>query len=345
MAFWKGLSKPIVGLAPMDGVTDQAMRFITAKYGQPAVIFTEFINVEHVAAKPQKLFNRFWFSAIERPIVAQLSGVTPNLFYQLAFVAAYLGFDGVDLNMGCPSRSITHRGGGAGLIGNQELVKEIVFSVRRGLDDWEKGKKIETVVDGKILLAAKATKERSSRVGIKTKKRQKPDLSIKTRPGIKKPIIKDWLGFLASLPVEAIILHGRVLSCGHSGPVDWPIVAQAAEIVHQEGKILLGNGGIKSFKEAKEITNQYRLDGVLIGRGAMGNPWVFDDKKPDKEERFLVMMDHVRYYLDLFGQDNFLDLRKHLAWYSKGFPGASKLRSRLVRVNCYADIERIIGQK
>lgn len=343
MSFWQNSKKPLVGLAPMDGVTDEPMRYVTAKYGQPKVIFTEFVNVEYAARQPNKLLERFIYSPLEKPIVAQISGVAPDLFYQFAFVAAYLGFDGVDINIGCPSRSVTHRGGGAALIGNRKRVQELVLSARTALDDWQAGKKIESVITcRRILLTVKAIEKKNQNLEVRDKPTQ-TGLSVKTRLGIKKTCVDDWLGFLASLPLETIILHGRTLEAGHFGPVDWIAIARAAKIAHRQGKIFLGNGGVKSQTEARKLSKDYGLDGVLIGRGAMGNPWVFSNKIPSRRERLSVMMEHVYYYLDLFGSGDFISLRKHLAWYAKGFPGARKLRNRLVKTNSLSEVEEIVS--
>ncbi len=343
MTFWADLKKPIIGLAPMDGVTDQAMRFITAKYGQPSIVFTEFINVEYAIARPDKLLARFWYSPNQHPIVAQLSGVSPKLFYQFAFIAADLGFDGVDINMGCPARSVTRRGAGAGLINNKPLAEKLILSTRKGLDDWEKNKKPEIAIEEKLLVALKKTKKEIRKLGVKRNgKRKMVGLSVKTRLGTNKPVVKDWLGFLSRLPINALTVHGRLLVAGHSGPVDYQALGQGAEIARRNGKIFLGNGGVKTLVEAKKITDQYRLDGFLLGRGVMGNPWLFVDRIPENKERFSVMREHCRYYLGLFGEDGFVTLRKHLVWYINNFSGAKKLRKRLVEAKNLVEIEKIL---
>ncbi len=342
MSFWKKTT-PIIGLAPMDGITDAPMRKITAHYGQPEVIFTEFINVEYAAARPEKLFCRFWYSSDQRPIVAQLSGVNTDLFYQFALVAAELGFDGVDINMGCPAKSVTARGGGAKLIGNKKLAEELVLSVKKGLDDWLKGKGLDGL-DKSLLLGLEKTKQINRQWGgVKKAKKSLPALSIKTRLGVDRPLIKDWLEFLFSLPIEALIVHGRLVSQGHSGPVDWASLSRVADLAGQKNRALIGNGGIGSFEEAKETCQKYNLGGVLIGQRALGNPWVFTDQAVTKEKRLLVMMEHARCFVDLFGEENFIVLRKHLAWYAAGFPGAKKLRIKLVRTSRLSEVEEIIN--
>ena len=98
--FWDKLRRPIVGLAPMDGVTDAPMRFITAKYGRPSVIYTEFVNVEGIT-RNDKLLRDLKYDEIERPIVAQIFGGNPQAYYEAAKLIVSLGFDGIDINMGC----------------------------------------------------------------------------------------------------------------------------------------------------------------------------------------------------------------------------------------------------
>ncbi|HEY7128657.1 MAG TPA: tRNA-dihydrouridine synthase family protein, partial [Nitrospira sp.] len=116
MTFWNRLSTPVVGLSPMDGVTDSVFRLMTAGHGKPDVIFTEFTHVHDVCRGPEFLLDSLHYHEPERPIVAQLYGKDPELFYQAAHVVCELGFDGLDINMGCPSRNVAASGSGAGLI-------------------------------------------------------------------------------------------------------------------------------------------------------------------------------------------------------------------------------------
>src|SRR5919106_6070355 len=116
MNFWQKINKPIIGLSPMDGVTDAAFRFITAKHGGPDVMFTEFVNIQAASFSPHTLLTDLTYAEIERPIVAQIYGRVPELFYRVAHIVCELGFDGLDVNMGCPSRKVAASGCGAALI-------------------------------------------------------------------------------------------------------------------------------------------------------------------------------------------------------------------------------------
>ncbi len=341
MSFWQNLPKPIVGLSPMDGITDEPMRFIQKKYGRPAVVFTEFINVEHIPHKPEKLMERFIYSDIERPIVAQLSGHTPDLFYQPALIAAYLGFDGIDINMGCPVKSVTSGGGGAALIDNHPLSREIVLIVKKAIDDWQGGVALrDAIKDRELIGAVIETRNRimalsGHKIGSNPKKWPNTGpigLSVKTRLAKDSRATVNWIDFLSHLPVGAITLHGRRLGQGRTGPVRWDEIAQGAKIAKRKGKIFLGNGGVRSREEVGELQRRFGVDGVLIGQAALGNPWIFGNHRPDKEERLAVMLEHAEYFDRIFGPKAFIAMRKHFGWYCRDFKDAKRLKQILLKV-------------
>jgi len=136
MSFWSALPRPIIGLSPMDGVTDASFRAIVARQGKPDVTFTEFTHVHDICRGPEVCLETLVYSEIERPMVAQLYGNNPDLFYQAAHAVCELGFDGLDINMGCPSKSVASSGSGAGLIRTPELARAIVQAARQGITDW-----------------------------------------------------------------------------------------------------------------------------------------------------------------------------------------------------------------
>ena len=144
MNFWKKVlreRKMILGLSPMDGVTDAAFRWMVARYGKPDVMYTEFVNVEGLMrGRAEKLLPAFFYHKIERPIVAQLFGKGPEEFYRAAVLVGELGFDGVDINMGCPAKNVAQKGMGAGLIETPQLAQKIVRQVKRAVKDWSEGK-------------------------------------------------------------------------------------------------------------------------------------------------------------------------------------------------------------
>src|SRR3990167_8958097 len=143
MNFWQKIDKPVIGLSPMDGVTDASFRFITARHGGPDVTFTEFVNVETAFFAPHTLIRDLAYSEIERPVVAQIYGHTPELFYKVAHVIGELGFDGLDINMGCPAKTVASKGSCAGLILKPELAQSIIRAARHGIEDWSAGQTLD----------------------------------------------------------------------------------------------------------------------------------------------------------------------------------------------------------
>lgn len=307
--FWSTLKKPIIGLAPMDGVTDFPMRQIQASIKKPNVIYTEFISVEGYARKPEKFQKQLTFKENERPIVAQVFGSEPKDFIKACEKISLLGFDGIDINMGCPSKSIVNRGGGAALINNKKLTEKIISACLKGI----------------------SISERSI------------PLSVKTRIGKDKIVTVEWLKFLTQFPLSEITLHGRLLNQVHSGPVNWGEITLAALICHEKNIILLGNGGVKTLDEAKEKSKKFGLDGVLIGQAALGNPWVFkEDFRHTNEELFKTILRHSQLAFDFYGEKSFISVRKHLGWYSRNLPNAKKLRINLLQTKTPQEIKKIL---
>ena len=257
---WTNISKPIIGLAPMDGITDAAFREIADKYGKPDVLFTEFVPAEGIAHGATRLFRSLQRHPTKTPIVAQLFGKTPKAFYESAKIVCKLGFDGVDINMGCPDNNIYKKGGGAKLISEPALAQEIIKAAKQG-------------VDGRV------------------------PVTVKTRTGIDKPITSEWISALLEAEPDAITLHGRTLAQMYRGHADWEQIALGASLAKGTKTKFLGNGDVESMQEAREKTKTYDVDGVLIGRAALGNPWIFGDHMPTQDERFAVMIEHCRYFI------------------------------------------------
>jgi tRNA-dihydrouridine synthase B len=333
--FWLKLKKPIIGLAPMDGVTDAAFRFITAAYGGPDVIYTEFTPVEGLSAGAVKAAYSLIYDRSERPIVAQFFGKTAAAFYKSAFVACELGFDGIDINMGCPAKNIASKGAGAGLILNPKLAGEIVRAVQQGARDWHEGKKVADIeLPSAILEYLKKIKPN------KVTRKLLP-ISIKTRLGHDKAIVESWIGQLLETKPAAITIHGRTYKQGYSGLADWNAIANAAKLIHSAGALALGNGDVKSAEDAREKCAKYGVDGVLIGRAAFGNPWIFKGREPTLEEKFTVATEHANKFTEIFGRAHFAPMKKHLAWYCRGFPGAAAVRQQLMQADSTEEVTEI----
>ncbi len=363
MSFWDTLPRPIVGLAPMDGVTDAPFRQIVARYGKPDVTFTEFTHVNDICRAPDFLLDSLIYSELERPIVAQIYGNNPELFYVAAQVIGELGFDGLDLNMGCPSRNVANSGSGAGLIRTPELARAIVDATRRGLDDWAHGAVFPA---DRLRTGRRALIERmnEARCGRRTVPRRALPLSIKTRLGYDSDVIDRWMTWLVESAPAAITVHGRTLEQMYRGRADWSAIARAVMCVRGTKTLILGNGDIHSLGEASRRIAETGVDGVLVGRGTLGEPWFFErveqvrrgcgqDSTLDDGSvhppvalatRFSVMLDHARVFESSTTRSRFPHVRKHLAWYCKGFPHAASMRARLVRASCADDVEAIVRE-
>ena len=360
--FWKNLAKPIVGLAPMDGVTDAAFRFMIAKYGRPSVIFTEFTNVEALSYGAVKALAAFIYDQSERPIVAQIYGVTPEAFYKACFVACELGFDGIDINMGCPSKSVSGNGGGAALIKTPELASEIIRQCQQAVADWANGRTFtECDPHPHILQAINELKLKS---GLNPERRLLP-ISIKTRIGYDQIITEDWIKILLEHRPANISLHGRTLRQMYAGQANWEEIAKAARLVHSSGldTTLLGNGDVKSLTDAREKITTYGVDGVLIGRATFGEPWIFQGISKSIDEKLQIAIEHCRKYEEIFCPDRlsadahptdtvddhhvphekiFAPMKKHLGWYCTGFPNAKELRMKLMACNSADEVNKVI---
>jgi tRNA-dihydrouridine synthase len=364
MTFWDSLPRPIIGLAPMDGVTDATFRALVAEQGRPDVIFTEFTHVNDLCSGPDFLVESLCYSEVERPIVAQLYGKDPELFYIAAHAVCELGFDGLDINMGCPSRHVASSGSGAGLIRTPDLARAVVRAARQGILDWSAGQTPEQAG----LKPARADLLRTmniARNGRPTAPRRVIPLSVKTRLGYDCVVIEDWIAHLVEERPAVITVHGRTLRQMYRGEADWNAIARAARIVSGSGTLLLGNGDVMSMQQVVRRVRESGVHGVLIGRGAMGAPWVFRTKDLAKRmvwserdgndrlhgalgvevsvgERFLVMTAHARQFYARCGAEQFRRVRKHLGWYCKGFPGAAAMRAKMFQASSPADVERIV---
>lgn len=343
--FWSTLPRPVVGLAPMDGVTDSVFRQLTKEIGQPAVIFTEFAAVEGIARNAVKLLHHFQYSPNERPIVAQVYGIEPASFRITATIVAALGFDGIDINMGCPAKKVSRRGAGAALINNQPLAAEIIAAVRSGLEDWYNGCQIsELPLKEKMISAIKELAE-AAEVDVSRTERPTIPVSVKTRVGYDQLQIKEWANFLANQNLAAVTLHGRTLKQMYTGEADWQAIKEGAAIIKAKSESLaLGNGDITTLVEAKQRAKEFGLDGVLIGRASIGNPWAFTNQQPTANELKETIIDHAKKHEDVYGSRGFAAFRRFLAAYIKGVKGASKLRTELMQAPDAATVASILNK-
>ncbi len=341
--FWGKLKKPIIGLAPMDGVTDAAFRFITAKYGKPDLTITEFTSVEGICAGALRPLQAFQYDDSERPVIAQIFGSTPECFYKAAFVITELGFDGIDINMGCPAKNVASRGSGASLILTPELAKDIIHQTQKAAKDWSEGIKIEEVGLPENIVEYVKTQQQNAPYNSGLTRKLLP-VSVKTRIGYNSIVIEEWVKHLLETEPVNITFHGRTLKQMYSGLADWEAISRAAKIVHETETTILGNGDIASLPDAHERIKKFGLDGVLIGRASFGNPWLFNPAKKETtlEEKFKVAVEHSVLYAKLFPTSPFIHMRKHLAWYCRGFENAAHIRQKLMMSNNAEEVKEIL---
>lgn len=311
--FYEKLPKPFFCLAPMADVTDAAFRRIICKYGKPDIFWTEFVSADGLSSPGREVLkNNLIFDKKEKPIVAQLFSSNPDKMRQAACYVATLGFDGIDINMGCPDRSVEKQGAGAAMMKDMQKA----------------GKIIEAVKDG-----------------IKDSKKKNIAVSVKTRIGYNKNQIEVWVPFLLSQNIDALTIHARTRKEMSLVPARWEHVKRVVEI-QNEMKVktkIIGNGDVLSIEEGKRLVKETGCDGIMIGRGIFGNPWLFSEKNPKLKEKLKVMVEHTKLFEKLLGKHkNFAVMKKHFKAYVNGFDGAKELRVELMETKNAKEVEGII---
>lgn len=292
----------------MDGVTDYPMRQIQISVARPDVMYTEFVSVEGFARNPKAFEKKLFFKNNERPIVVQFFGHTPKLFYEAISQIVKMGFDGIDINMGCPAKSVIQKGGGGVLIGNYFLAGRIIEESFSAINE--------------------------TKINI--------PLSVKTRIGRNEIIIGEWIKFLSGFPFSEITVHGRLLKQGNSGPVNWEEIKKAGQILKSKNIVCLGNGGIRNEKEGRELSEKYGLDGILIGEAACGNPWVFSGQNPTREMILKIIIDHARIINEFYDEKGFVTILKHFGWYPKGFKNSKQLKRELLVIKNFEEVLKVV---
>lgn len=354
MNFWKELPKPIFVLAPLADVTDAAFRRMIAKYsrhtradgteGGPDVFWTEFVSADGLCrATPEgreKLMADLKYTEEERPIVAQLFSSSEEYMEQAAALCADLGFDGIDINMGCPDKGIEKQGCGSAMIKNPTKAAAIIRAAKRGAPNLP--------------------------------------ISVKTRLGYNKDELEEWLPLLIAESPAVITIHARTRKEMSKVPARWERVARAVEIRNalKSETLILGNGDALSLEDARQKASATGADGVMLGRAIFGNPWLFHPHKllPERiavsessalahrtaeyaslhdstlpssssqaeissdkkfeliglEERFAALIEHTKLFEELLPHKNFAVMKKHYKAYVNGFDGAHDLRAELM---------------
>ncbi|MBP9687217.1 tRNA-dihydrouridine synthase [Candidatus Woesebacteria bacterium] len=297
--FWAKLPKPFLVLAPMEDVTDYVFREVIADLARPDVFFTEFTSADGLFSKGREAtIDKLKFSEKQTPVVAQIWGTNPENMQKAAALVHELGFAGVDINMGCPDKTVMKKGAGGAHCLNKPLAKEIILAVREGAKDTA--------------------------------------VSVKTRLGYKAPD-PEWIPLLASLPIDALTIHGRTAAQASTGEANWDEIGRLTKEIKtiNPNITVLGNGDIKSREQALTMHTLHQVDGIMIGRGIFSNPWVFEKETRNqmrpREEYIAVLHKHMDLYVETWGNTkNFEVMKKFFKMYINNFPGASQLRQELM---------------
>ncbi len=312
MNIWQKLPKPFFVQAPMEDVTDTVFRQIIKLAGEPDLYFTEFTNADGIVHGGSRYTaQRLQFLPKEKPLIAQIWGNNPENYVTSCKLLADMGYDGIDINMGCPVRKVVKRGNCSGLIRNPKLAAELIQAAKEGA--------------GKL------------------------PVSVKTRIGNDKIVTEDWIGFLLEQDLAAITVHARTSSEMTKVPVHAEEFGKAVKLRDSINKntLIVANGDIMTRDQGLEIASQYGVDGVMIARGLLHNPWVFNKDKKFEEisvhEKLELLKKHVVLFESTWGKSkNFELMKKFYKAYLNGFDNASEMRSELVLLKSYTDtIQRI----
>jgi tRNA-dihydrouridine synthase len=260
------------------------------------------------------------YTEAERPIVAQLFSSTPEHMEQAAALCLELGFDGVDINMGCPDKSIEKQGCGSAMIKNPAKAAEIIRAAKRGA--------------------------KSDAGGI--------PVTVKTRLGYNHDQLEEWLPHLINERPAAITVHARTRKEMSKVPARWERIARAVEIrdsilgADKHLVRIIGNGDALSLEDARAKALATGADGVMLGRAIFGNPWLFhpelDASTVPLEERLRVLVEHTKLFEELLPFKSFALMKKHYKAYIRDFHSASELRTKLMEQETAADIARVVDE-
>jgi tRNA-dihydrouridine synthase len=269
--------------------------------------------------------------------VAQIYGHRPEDFYRATHVICELGFDGVDINMGCPARKVVSRSCGAGMIQDPDLAHQVIKATRQAILDWSEGQRLED-----LALSAKLTAQvraANHLRGCEQPLRRRIPYSVKTRLGFDRVIIEDWVTHLLEEQPAVISIHGRTLKQMYKGEADWEAITRAARMIKETDTLCLGNGDITSLAQADRWIEESAVDGVLIGRASLGNPWIFRNQAAvSPVQRISMALEHMDLLQDTRGDRIFPSIKRHLKGYLHGFRGAATLRRQAMLTRSFEEL-------
>jgi nifR3 family TIM-barrel protein len=309
-------------LAPLAGVTDTTFRRLCRENGADIVV-TEMVSAKGLLCDPVRSGRYLTYEEAERPVGAQLFGSDPGEIAEAAAEVARRGFDFVDINMGCPVRKVTGGGSGAAILSNPRLAGEIARAVVRAAG---------------IPVTAK----------------------IRSGFGTEKETYLEVAEELFAAGIAAVALHPRHRGQMFAGTADWSQIAALTRAF--PGETIIGNGDVRGPGDAARMLAETGCDSVMIGRAAMGNPWIFAAMKreitlpagpagalpftpfPSPETRRALILRHGAEMFLRHGEHGIREMRKHLAWYSRGIQGAAAFRSELPKVADQDSFRAVVGR-
>ncbi len=311
--FWQDLPKPFFILAPMEAVTDVVFRHVVAQAAKPDVFFTEFTNAASYCS-PKGIHStrgRLAFTDDEQPMVAQIWGNRPDQFKQMALGLKDMGFAGIDINMGCPDKSVVKGGAGSGLIRTPELASELIA-------------------------AAKSS-------GL--------PVSVKTRlSDVKIDEWTAWLTHILQQDITNLTIHLRTRKEMSKVPAHFELIPAIKKLRDEiaPNTLLTINGDIADRQHGEELVRQYGVDGIMIGRGVFHNPFAFEaEKREHSKDELLQLLNlqldlHDKYSTELEPR-KFDPLKRFFKIYINGFPGASEMRDKLMHTKNTDEVRQIIS--
>lgn len=279
------------------------------------MVWTDMVSSYGLHYRNPKTLRMFDWTPDERPVAVQIFGAEPHVMASAAELVASAGADVVDINIGCPVPKVTKTGAGAGLIRDLETARKVIAAVVRA-------------------------------AGV--------PVTVKTRKGLDESHVTavEVARIAEEVGASAVTIHGRTAAQGYSGRADWEIIARTKEAVAIP---VIGNGDVRSPEDVKRMFDQTRCDAVMIGRGALGNPWIFRRTEhylstgellpePTYAERIEVAREHLRGMVELLGEEvGIREMRGQIAWYVKGMPGATRFRRRAAEAASLKEMEAALG--
>jgi tRNA-dihydrouridine synthase len=311
--FWNDLEKPFFILAPMEAVTDIVFRHVVASAARPDIFFTEFVNATSFCSPKGRhsTKRRLLFTDDEKPIVAQIWGNNPNNFAKMSVELAKMGYQGIDINMGCPDKSVLKTGSGSALIKTPEIARKLIS----------------------------AAKTSGLPVSVKTRL---SDVSIEKW--------QEWIEFLLHQDIVNLTVHLRTRKEMSKVGAHYEFIPEIKKLRDEiaPDTLLTINGDIRDRQHGLELVEKYGVDGIMIGRGVFTNPFAFEveDNAHGRDE----LLDLLNLHLDLHDKYSSKDeplkfdpLKRFFKMYIRNFPGASELRDKLMHAKNTAEVRNIIG--